>query len=334
MLMWVNLMTQDSPIKPEVSSVICKNLVTPSPPETPSEQNVRTKATPEFTTSSPWSSYLYNQPRTSSPYSTFFDNSLHGSNHDYSGYPSVNSDCFSDFSTPDTSRPSSRLSNHHLNSNHPTYSDLSLNYTDSASLTSPGRIIPINSTPCRSPTIPRPNQGKIFSVLYRPDLIKLSFGKNRKKFSSSDYLYPEVIEEHKHDLSLREPLMRDEEKTFKSSTNIQLKRNSNCLPFHIGQFEVQKSSEKSLTSLDEKCVDEKQENANKVSLKQTLSNNSEVLNALQVVFHHNPKENSKNSNNGVDLIVSDENNLSDKSVFKDNFFDKLLNDIEESIKDM
>jgi hypothetical protein len=327
-------MTKESPIKSEVTNVISKKLSTTSSSPSPSEQNGRKQATPEFTTSSPWSSFLYNQPRTSSPYSTFFDSSPHGSNHDYSSYRSVNSDCFSDFSTPDTSRPSSRSSDHHFSSNHPIYSDISHNCTNSASLTSPGRIIPINSTPFRSPAIPRPNQGKVFSVLYRPDLIKLSSGKHRKKPSSSDHLYPVVIEEDKHELSLQETLVPDENTTFKSSANIQLKINSNCLPFHIGQFEVEKSSEKSQTSFDEKCVDTKQVNANKVSLKRTLSNNSEVQNALQVVFHHNPKENSQNSKNEADHVMLDGNNLPEKSGIKDDFFDKLLNDIEESIKDM
>ena len=71
MVMWINLMTQESPIKSEVTNVISKKLSHPSPPETGTEQNGRKQATPEFTTSSPWSSYLYNQPRTYSPYSTF-----------------------------------------------------------------------------------------------------------------------------------------------------------------------------------------------------------------------------------------------------------------------
>ena len=77
------------------------------------------------------------------------------------------------------------------------------------------------------------------------------------KCSSSDNLYPVVIKEDKHELSIQETIVRDEDTTFKSSANIQLKRNSNCLPFHIGQFEVQKSCEKSLTYYDEKCVDTK-----------------------------------------------------------------------------
>ena len=125
MVMWINLMTQDSHFKSEVTSLISSKLSTPSPPETSPEQNGRKKSIQEFTNISPWSSFLYNQPRTSSPYSTFFDNSPHGSNHEYSSYPSLDSDCFSDFSTPDTSRPSSRLSDHHFISNHLTYSNYS-----------------------------------------------------------------------------------------------------------------------------------------------------------------------------------------------------------------
>ena len=68
---------------------------------------------------------------------------------------------FSDFSTPDTSRPSSRISDHHFISNHLRDSDISLAYTDTSSLTSPGRIIPIISTPFRSPTIQRPEHVKV-----------------------------------------------------------------------------------------------------------------------------------------------------------------------------
>ena len=71
-----------------------------------------------------------------------------------------------------------------------------------------------------------------------------------------------------------------------------------------------------------------------MSPKQTLSNNSEVQNPLQIACHHNPKEISNNSNNEADHVMSDENDWPEKSVIKDNFFDKLLNDIEESIKDM
>ena len=141
MLMWINLITQESHIRSEVSDVISRKLSTPSPSETPTEQNGSKQATPEFTSISPWSSFFYNQPQTSSPYSTFFENSSSSS------YPSLGSECFSDFSTP--SRPPSRLSDHHL-----IYSDVSLNFNDSSSLTSPGRIVPISTQPHRSPTIP------------------------------------------------------------------------------------------------------------------------------------------------------------------------------------
>ena len=81
-------------------------------------------------------------------------------------------------------------------------------------------------------------------------------------------------------------------------------------------------------------VDKEQVNANKVSTKQTLSNNSEVQNTLHVVCSNNPKENSNNSNNEADHMVSDENTLPEKSGIKDDFFDKLLNYILESTKDM
>ena len=49
---------------------------------------------------------------------------------------------------------------------------------------------------------------------------------------------------------------------------------------------------------------------------------------------NNHKENSNNSNNEADHVMLDENDLPEKSGIKDDFFDKLLNDIEESIKDM
>ena len=180
MLTWINLMTKESPIKSEVTNVISKKLSTPSPPETPSEQNGRKEATPEFTISNPWSSFLYNQPRTSSPYSKFFENNFHGTNYEFVSYPSLSSECFSDLSTPDTSRPPSRFSDHHFDNSHLMYSDISLNFNDSSSLTSPGRIVSINSQPYRSPTIPSSNHGKVYSVLYRPDLIKLSSMNNKK----------------------------------------------------------------------------------------------------------------------------------------------------------
>ena len=177
MLMWINLMTQESHIRSEVSDVISWKLSTPSPSETPTEQNGSKQATPELTSTSPW-----NQPQTSLPYSTFFENSSSSS------YPSLGSECFSDFSTP--SRPPSRLSDHHL-----IYSDVSLNFNDSSSLTSPGRIVPISTQPYRSPTIPSSNHGKVYSVLYRPDLIKLSSMKNKKKSTTSDHLDPVVFED-------------------------------------------------------------------------------------------------------------------------------------------
>ena len=68
MLMWINLMTQEGPIRSEVTDVISGKLSTPSPSETPTEENGSKQATPEFTSISPWSSFLYNQPQTSWPY--------------------------------------------------------------------------------------------------------------------------------------------------------------------------------------------------------------------------------------------------------------------------
>ena len=128
-----------------------------------------------------------------------------------------------------------------------------------------------------------------------------------------------MFEEDKHDLSVQKTLVREEDKTFKSSANILLKTNAHCLSFHIAQFEVQKSSERSQTSSDEKCVDAKQVNANILSPKQTVFNNSELQNTLRVVCHDS--EISKQS-------------LPVKSKIKDDFFNNLLKDIEESIKDI
>ena len=48
--------------------------------------------------------------------------------------------------------------------------------------------------------------------------------------------------------------------------------------------------------------------------------------------NHNPKENNANSNNKADPVMFNENNFLGKSIIKDDFFEKLLNDIEESIK--
>ena len=74
----------------------------------------------------------------------------------------------------------------------------------------------------------------------------------------------------------------------------------------------------------EKCVDAKQGNANILSPKKTVFNNSELQSILQIVCHDNPKENNENSKNSLPV----------KSIIKDDFFDKLLNDIEDSIKDI
>ena len=85
-------------------------------------------------------------------------------------------------------------------------------------------------------------------------------------------------------------------------------------------------------SLVEKCVDAKQGNANILSPKQAVPNKSELQTALRVVCNHNPKEINANSNYEADHMMLDENNFLRKSLIKDDFFEKLLNDIEESIK--
>ena len=46
MLMWINLMTQESPIKSKVTDVISRKLSNPSPSESPTEQNGRKKPIP------------------------------------------------------------------------------------------------------------------------------------------------------------------------------------------------------------------------------------------------------------------------------------------------
>ena len=325
MLMWINLMTQESHIKSKVTDVVSRKLVTPSPLESPTEQNGSKQATLECKSISPWSSFLYNQHQTSSPYSTFFENSLHGTHYD-SSYQSVGSECFSDFSTPDTYRPPSSFGDHHFDNSHLMYSDSSLNFNDSSSFTSPGRIVPISSPPYRSPTIPSSNHGKVYSVLYRPDLIKLSSLKNNRKSTNSDHLDPVVFEEEIPDLSFEEKPISDENKSFKSTAHIQIKRNKHCLPSQSRQFEEQRSLEKSPASFDEQSVDAKQEvNANKVFPKQTLSNNSDLQNALRVVCPHNPKANRKYSNDESKASTKlDGTFLPENLSMKDNFFDNLF----------
>ena len=66
-----------------------------------------------------------------------------------------------------------------------------------------------------------------------------------------------------------------------------MKINAHCLPYHIGQFEDEKT-------------------------------------ALWVVCNHNPKENNANSNNKADPVMFNENNFLGKSIIKDDFFEKLL----------
>ena len=74
-----------------------------------------------------------------------------------------------------------------------------------------------------------------------------------------------------------------------------MKINAHCLPYNIGKFEDEKT-------------------------------------ALWVVCNHNPNEINANSNYEADHMMLDENNFLGKSLIKDDFFEKLLNDIEESIK--
>ena len=46
--------------------------------------------------------------------------------------------------------------------------------------------------------------------------------------------------------------------------------------------------------------------------------------------NHNPKKNNANSNNKADPVMFNENNFLGKSIIKDDFFEKLLSDIEKS----
>ena len=74
-------------------------------------------------------------------------------------------------------------------------------------------------------------------------------------------------------------------------------------------------------------------NANKVFPKQTLSNNSDHQNALQIVCPHNPKANRKYSNDESKARTRlDGTFLPENQSMKDNFFDNLFFVIEESIK--
>ena len=72
----------------------------------------------------------------------------------------------------------------------------------------------------------KPLQGLLCSLLTRSYQTKF-LQKQMFKCSSSDNLYPVVIKEDKHELSIQETIVRDEDTTFESSANIQLKRNSN-----------------------------------------------------------------------------------------------------------
>ena len=156
--------------------------------------------------------------------------------------------------------------------------------------------------------------------------------KNKKNSTTSDHLDPVVFEEEIPE----ETPVRDEEKSFKSAAHIQLIKTNQCLPSHSRQFEMQRSLEKSPASFDEQSVDAKQEvNANKVFPKQTLSNNSDHQNALQIVCPHNPRANRKYSNDESKASTKlDGTFLPENQSMKDNFFDNLFYVIEESIKDI
>ena len=141
MCMWINLMTKTSPRKSEVTELLSSKVSTP-PEEGP--------ALP-----SPWSSYLYT-PQTSSPYSSFFDTTTTSpftwgtDTLDYSSNNSTSISCHSDISTPDLSRPTSRLSELPRHS-----------YLDSPSLTHPGRISPRHPPSTPSPSSTRRSQGTV-----------------------------------------------------------------------------------------------------------------------------------------------------------------------------
>jgi len=328
MVMWINLMTQESPKKEEVADLLKRKLSTPSPLKTPPKQNSREQATTDFSLTSPWSSYLYT-PQTSTPYSAFFNTSpgLRSSDsHDYSSNASMSIDCFSDSSTPDISSPTSRLSDIRFINNHQTHPDISVIYPDTPSLTSPGRIIPvtISSPQFRSPTIARPGNGKVFSVLYRPDLIKLSSVKNRKKSSDSEQLHPVMYEEGMLDWSRPDTSMRDERniESFKSLANIEL----------IKSPQLKLSSK---NSVDETYLDAKHLNTNRITPMQTICNKGGHQSPILDVFHSDSKENSDGDKlSEADDYLLDKDIFQTKSDSKDDFFDYLLNVIEESVKDI
>lgn len=90
MWMWINMMTQESPLKSEVAMAMYNRL----------------PASPSTTTSptSPWSAHLYSR-RPNSPYSAFFqpNSSPSSTFNDYSSFASLSS-------SPTSSRPQSRSS--------------------------------------------------------------------------------------------------------------------------------------------------------------------------------------------------------------------------------
>ena len=79
-------MTQESPIKSKVTDVISRKLSNPSPSESPTEQNGRKKPIPVV-------SYTINPTHT-----CLIQHSLHGTHYDFSSYPRLGSESFSDFS--------------------------------------------------------------------------------------------------------------------------------------------------------------------------------------------------------------------------------------------
>lgn len=185
MLIWISIMTENSP-KME-------------------KDDLESTSTSSDSQPSPWSSYLYTTPSYSptSPYSSFFTlNST--SQHEHSN------DYLSDISTPDVSRCSSRLSDHHP----PTHcSSHSIAPFQTPPLTSPGRIFPCHRTP---PIAPGTNGG-VFSDLYRPDLLQLSSVRSKKNEKLNDHLMPVMVEEYEDD---REEIVNNKGDVFQTFAHI------------------------------------------------------------------------------------------------------------------
>merc|ERR1711970_1453835 len=156
MLLWLNLMTQNS---------------------TATTQNSTARTEPRIQQSSPWSGYLYNQP-------------LHRTSRAHS----YTSDYYSNTTTPEPSRPSSRQSDQDYSQYSRPSSQQSDNFyykttpsqTNScpstpqnyrrnidifpSCITKPGAIPPASSYQPKTTT----PSNTIYSLLYKPDLIKLS----------------------------------------------------------------------------------------------------------------------------------------------------------------